>query len=500
MIRTLLIGCLLFLAGGSAAVAQTIRGRLTTPAGAPVPAGLLTLLDENGRAVRAMVSGPRGEFSFDRGRAGRYSLRVERMGQPAVTGQPFAVQPGQTVRLTLQVEPQPRGLGEVRAGPAACKPGGPSGGATALWQHAALALRISALAEEAGLLRLSGVRYSRRLDSSLFPTDAVIAQEPFSGRTMPFSGPTMPFPDPLPEGASAFGFAGRDSTGTDVLRVPSPAVLLSAGFLETHCFDRVFAEPADPRVGLHFSPVPGLQTVGVEGVLWLDHATGELRTAEYRYRDARGELARGAEGLVAFGQDAGGLPLVSRWRVRAPRPPAPGAGRNAEVVETGALALDAAGRPLDDPDGVLAVLAGVVSIDSLMVAARRAELMPDAPWRWTQGTLDLLGPTEIVRAPQTNAFDAVMAFRPMWLTRRGSQPYCKNPSDLIAKVNCALRQPAVYLDDEPLDGEDVEHMLSTIPMAEVGAMEYIRPIEAFMLFGALRNSANGVILVHGRRY
>jgi hypothetical protein len=36
-------------------------------------------------------------------------------------------------------------------------------------------------------------------------------------------------------------------------------------------------------------------------------------------------------------------------------------------------------------------------------------------------------------------------------------------------------------------------------MALVTAMEYIRPLESFMIFGARRNTANGVILIHSRR-
>lgn len=430
MIRACCCGCALLVLLSGSAEAQAVRGRLTTPAGTSLPAALVTLLDAQGAPVRVAVSNRGGDFSFGHVGAGRYTVRVERIGRPAATGQPFLVGPSNTVSLGIRQEDSgPVGLGSVRMGRVACAPESPGGAVGSLWAHAVRYLRVAALAEEAGLLRVRGVRYVRRLDRDYGFSTGVIEQRPFVESGMPFP--------PLPEGQPGGSFAGPDSSGAPAYAVAGPAALLAPGFLQAHCVYEV-AEGAVPgRVGLRFRPLPDQASVGIEGVLWLDRATAELHALEYQYRDPRGELPRGAAGAVGFRVDADGFPRVSRWYVRVPLPRPAGVEPGNELLESGALALDATGVPLDDPDGVLSVLAGVVSIDSLMVEARRPEQLPDAPWRWTQGTLG---------------------------------------------------------------GEDLEDKLDGVPLARVSAIEYSRPLEAFMIFGARDDqTSNGVILIHTRR-
>jgi len=58
-------------------------------------------------------------------------------------------------------------------------------------------------------------------------------------------------------------------------------VFLSDPFLDTHCFRIRPSRDADGTVGLAFEPVESREVSDVEGVLWLDEQTAELRVLEF---------------------------------------------------------------------------------------------------------------------------------------------------------------------------------------------------------------------------
>jgi hypothetical protein len=119
-------------------------------------------------------------------------------------------------------------------------------------------------------------------------------------------------------------------------------VLLSDAFAVGHCF-RAVAPSADSGrlaawIGIAFAPVrPRAGVAEVEGVLWLDRATAELREFAYRYvslpDDARLAERAGAGGRVEFLRLPNGGWIVDRWSIRLPL--VAGSARAASVVVPG---------------------------------------------------------------------------------------------------------------------------------------------------------------------
>ena len=80
------------------------------------------------------------------------------------------------------------------------------------------------------------------------------------------------------------GYMHRNADGTHTYYAPDAEVLLSDQFIQTHCFSVVReTEKHEGHVGLSFVPIESGRLVDVEGALWLDETSGELRTVEYRY-------------------------------------------------------------------------------------------------------------------------------------------------------------------------------------------------------------------------
>ena len=268
------------------AIAQTVDGELVERGGGrPIASAVVVLLDSAGARQAAMLTGADGRFRLRAPGAGRFQLRAERVGFRATLSPPLSLADGQTLAyrmegdaLTVTLE----GI-SVSAG-RRCTPRPGSGPETAeLWEEARKVLSATALAEEQALLRYDLLVYARQLEPARrrVVSDlrwAVNAQ----ART--------PFHSVSADVLSEQGFVAEDGDSL-VYRAPDAAVLLSDSFLEDHCFS-VAEDAARPgMVGLAFEPVAGRTVADVSGVLWLDRATAQLRTLEYRYVRLPRELA-----------------------------------------------------------------------------------------------------------------------------------------------------------------------------------------------------------------
>jgi hypothetical protein len=183
------------------------------------------------------------------------------------------------------------------------------------------ALDATVLATQEGVLDATMLGFDRdrdargrvRRDSSI--TESVRVREPYVTRP----------PAELVES----GFARLEAPGELALFVPDARVLLDARFLATHCYGLRDERPPQPGwVGLTFAPAAPRNVPDVEGTLWVEEATAELRALEFRYiglpepwASLVGPLAQ-AGGEVRFARLPSGLWVVRAWHVRLPVPAA----------------------------------------------------------------------------------------------------------------------------------------------------------------------------------
>jgi hypothetical protein len=366
MTRTLL-PLLALLVSALPAAAQTVRGTLVDPAsGAGIRGATVVLMDAGGREAASVLTGPGGEFTLRAPGAGRFSLRAERTGYASSTPVPLTLAVGETVEQKLTAGPAVMLDGLVAEARSRCviRPG--TGPQTALlWEEARKALHGTRQAAEQRRYRFRVRGHRRELDPR---TGTVRREEAIPERE--HTG--TPFVSAPPEQLAARGYL-ETSADTLVFYAPDAGILLSGTFQESHCF-RVETRPDDPSVaGLAFEPVRGTRQVDVEGVLWVDRATSELRRLEYRYTGLPGRRSDAGRvgGEMEFRRLPGGSWIVSRWRIRMPvlepgeasHPAAPGLSSRAllalaeEAREVAAI-TGPAGEPVAVEAG--ATLAGTV--------------------------------------------------------------------------------------------------------------------------------------------
>lgn len=297
--------------------AQTVSGRLVEQTSdRPVVGAFVLLVDadtiEFGRALTDAL----GRFSIEAPSAGRYALRSAVIGfRSTVTpifdlsaNQDIVVDfviPGIPVALpTLFVEDRRTCGGPIEAGLAAAT----------VWEEARKALNAVVWTEQQGTLRHVLVKYERVLDPhTLEITDRRqrVIRDVYRG---------SPFltgdPQSLTERGYIQGGEGRELH----YEAPDANVLLSDDFAALHCFSLV-AGTGDRSgfLGLAFEPDLTREIPDIEGVLWLDANTAELRSLDFSYTRIPYELEMdNVGGRVEFEHLPAGPWIVRRWWIRMP--------------------------------------------------------------------------------------------------------------------------------------------------------------------------------------
>ena len=101
---------------------------------------------------------------------------------------------------------------------------------------------------------------------------------------------------------------------------PDAEVLLSDDFLDTHCLQlREGSRAAEGLIGLGFSPIRGRSAPDIDGTLWLDPETSELRWLDFRYVNLESGIRDdNVGGRVEFQPLPAGPWIVRRWAIRMP--------------------------------------------------------------------------------------------------------------------------------------------------------------------------------------
>lgn len=309
---------LLALAVVRPAGAQEVAGRVVEEGtGAPVPGALVALRDSAGAEVAQTLTRGSGAYAIRAPRPGRYVLTVRRIGYRDWSSDPLRLAEGETTSLRAEVPVEAVELAEIEVEASErCTRSPESGPRTArLWDEAQKALTAARLTEGEANLRYRVVDYRRKLDAE---ADDVLSED-----TSVRSGVGLrPYHSFRGERLAETGYVVPDPGGeTATYYAPDARALLSDAFLRTHCFWVRDDPPGgdDDLVGLAFRPVDDREKPDIEGVLWLDRATAELRRLEFDYVDAdHPPNAEHAGGRVEFRRLENGAWVIPRWWIRIP--------------------------------------------------------------------------------------------------------------------------------------------------------------------------------------
>lgn len=274
ILRSTLIGSVL-LAFTSPIAAQQIVGEVVDPAVGPVAGAFIRLLDADGRFVRGVLSDSAGRFVLRIAEPGRYRVRAERIGQVSVEEGPFDVAADAVVRIRLESGTRAIALdGLAVEGEKRCttRPDR-AAGAARVWDEARKALELTIWAKDNAELAYRSTVFARDLGPKLELRDEVLRSVANVGYKS--------FSTARPEELQEHGFARVLGDSIEYYGLDAE-MLLSDWFLDTHCFELEAGADAH-LIGLRFRPVRDRSRPEVEGTLWVDRSTGELRHISYGY-------------------------------------------------------------------------------------------------------------------------------------------------------------------------------------------------------------------------
>lgn len=300
-----------------ALAAQRLRGEVLFPDSiSPAAHVIVIATDATGADVAKAMSGETGAFDLLLPRSGRYRVRVLRLGFRPTLVAPVEVAAEQVRTLRIVLSVSIVWLAEVRVrGQSVCGVREDSGPLVAdLWQQARFALLSTQLSAAGELLEWTTTSYERTLD----PLGVAVRAESV---TVVRGATARPFGSVPADSLAGAGYVVEDKTGVNY-RAPDAEVLLSESFAALHCFTAVPPPSAHPDwVGLSVTPARERVNISdIDGTLWLDRTSAELRRFEYRYTGIpeAGVLA-GAGGHVEFTRLPTGQWIVNRWEIRMPR-------------------------------------------------------------------------------------------------------------------------------------------------------------------------------------
>lgn len=350
----------------------------------PIIGAIVRLLGETSDQVHAQgLSNEGGRITLQAPAPGRYRLKVDRIGWVGLVTPSFELAAGQSFPTEVLLSDIRMDLPTIEVqGQSVC--GRQFTGDTEaanLWEEIDRALTATLLSQREAALPLHVREFQRDLRLNAEPrmewnTGVSIVRGPVY-RTLP------------PPLLATEGFVLADESGdSTIYAVPDAALLVSPEFTATHCFRTV--RPRDGRIGLYFEPAPRRRVTDIQGTLWLDAATHELRFLEYTYTGMpafpqRVELG----GRVEFARLPNGRWIVSHWYVRTPtmRKVTVRAtafrGQRAPTMQvdrvTGYTELGGAVRLAEEPLSVVnhAVLTGRVADPATGAGLEGAEVMVD---------------------------------------------------------------------------------------------------------------------------
>ena len=306
---------------GTRVHAQELRGTVSLgePA-AGVPGVIVEAVDPiTGESLVRTLTDARGYFILRLPAPGTVSVRGLRIGQRPTEFGSFAIAADEIRTEQFTLTGAAIVLDRVSiVGQSVCGISRDRGLVVAtLLDEARKALRATQLTSTAGRLSADWALTSQLTTLRGDPITAMTATRFRSSTDRPFVS--------LPPDSLATGGYLRIANEEYTYYAPDAEVLLSERFVEEHCFQPEPWERDDRDwVGMGFKPARNTRgVVGIQGTLWFDRRSAELRLLEYRYVNLPREISgTPAGGEVDFLRLPAGSWLVHRWRIRMPRPTA----------------------------------------------------------------------------------------------------------------------------------------------------------------------------------
>jgi len=282
----------------------------------PLAGVLVAAREASGATGRAGLSSVEGLATLEAAGGGPWRVVVRRIGYAPFVSAPLAAGPAEAGPILLLVPAHRVRLPAVRVvATRACDARAPSPSAEAapVWEEVTKALEASALTRDYRLVTTAGVAFERRLtlEGRLVTVDTVLRAR--SGE--------RPFPALDPSDLERGYVQGTYLTALEFY-APDERAFLSAGFTRDHCVWRASETRHagdETLIGLAFAPRSHLVRAEIQGTIWVDSATSELRRVEFEYvtldLPAR---TTGLGGEVVFTRTASGAWIVSAWRMRLP--------------------------------------------------------------------------------------------------------------------------------------------------------------------------------------
>jgi hypothetical protein len=296
------------------APAQAITGIVEDSSGAPIAGAFVVLEDSSEAAVARTLTRDDGGYRLAAPAAGRYRLRTDRIGYVGTVSPWLRLEAGQTLVHPFRVQPIPIRLQRITVNERARCELLPDEGVQlqSVWDEARKALTATSWTGQQPYFRFDAVMHSHALDERGRPlSEAVLEEVRFYGRH-PFRS--------IPARDLVFGGFVQEPEGRVAYYAPDADVLLSETFVRRHCF-RLVRGGMDRAglLGLEFEALPQSRLPDIEGVMWLDPATSELRRLDFSYVNLDVPVStERLGGQVEFTRLPTGAWIIQGWRIRVP--------------------------------------------------------------------------------------------------------------------------------------------------------------------------------------
>jgi hypothetical protein len=294
----------------SAQATVELKIRIDAGARMPVNGALIALIDDSARTITEALSPESGRTSL-RAAPGIYRIRVRRIGFRPFHSQPVTLPRSDEILLNIET---PRVVLDALVVSATSQCGEITRDAQALgavWEEIEKALKSSELSVS-DLAELSRSQtYQREVSDR-----GVVIRNDTSATTQ---ARLKLFGAKGAATLAANGYVVGNSTSGWEFFAPDEKVLLSNEFTATHCFRLVRDKKRKGDIGVAFSPTPKRRVSDIEGVLWVDEKTSELREVRFRYVNAGILDEFEPRGFTAFHRMLSGAWIVSEWQLRMPR-------------------------------------------------------------------------------------------------------------------------------------------------------------------------------------